>query len=134
MGLFEKNISVVLITFVLAIFYGAGANFLVAFNASVFAAFLVFVIDYASKITGNTLLTIGVFLIHLIPEITGFFLAALAGSLLSRAILVEKFGTKGFSNILKDSAVLLLLASLLILLGSYLEVYVSSQLMEVVLG
>ncbi|MBS3175690.1 stage II sporulation protein M [Candidatus Woesearchaeota archaeon] len=133
-GLFGENIKVMLITFVLAIFYGAGSVFLVTLNASVFAAFLVFVINYFSKISSYALQTIGVFLIHLIPEITGFFLASLAGSLLSRAILVEKFGSRGYSNILKDCALLLCVAAFFTLLGSFLEVYVSSQLMRTVLG
>jgi len=73
-GLFSENIKVLLITFVLAIFYGAGA------------------------------------------------------------ILVEKFGTSGFSNILQDCCLLLAVAASFILVGSILEVFVSSQLMRIVLG
>ena len=133
-GLFNENIKVVLIMFILAIFYGAGSIFLVSLNASVFAAFLVFVINYLSQVLPHALRTIGVFLIHLIPEISGFFIASIAGCLLSRAILVEKFGTPGFSNILKDCSLLLLVSAFLILLGSFLEVYVSSQLMRFALG
>ena len=133
LGLFTENLTVMLITFVLAIFYGAGSMFLIVLNASVFSTFLVFVLNYSSKVIGHAFSTIGVFLIHLLPEISGFFLASIAGSLLSRGIIVEKIHSSNFAHILQDCAVFLFLATLLILLGSYLEVYVSSQLMRMVM-
>src|SRR3989344_3574460 len=63
LGLFTENIKVMLITFLLAVFYGAGSIFLIALNASVFSAFLLFVVNYSSRVIGHALSTIGVFLI-----------------------------------------------------------------------
>jgi uncharacterized membrane protein SpoIIM required for sporulation len=70
-------------------------------------------------------------LIHLIPEISGFLLAAIAGGVVSKAILHEKKGSKGFKNVFKDATVLILIAVGLVLLAAVLEVFVTARLFQV---
>lgn len=128
-ALISQNILVVVIAFVLSIFYGAGALFLIVLNASVFASFIVFVVKQA----GNALGLILIFLIHLIPEISGFLLAAIAGGVVSRALYREHFMSKGFKNVMKDALVLLLISAGLIIVAAFLEVFVSASLVKLVL-
>lgn len=129
LALISQNLLVVVIAFILSIFYGAGALFLIVLNASVFASFVCYVI----KEIGNAFSIIGVFLIHLIPELSGFVIAAIAGGVVSRAIIREKFGSQGFKNVMKDALVLLLISAGLIILAAFLEVFVSGRLVKLVI-
>jgi uncharacterized membrane protein SpoIIM required for sporulation len=128
-GLITQNLLVVIIAFVLSIFYGAGALFLIVLNASVFASFICYVI----RETGKFLSLTGIFMIHLIPELSGFIAAAIAGGVVSRAIVREQFGSQGFRNVMKDALVLLLISAVLIIIGAFLEVFVSASLVKMVL-
>ncbi len=122
-GIITQNLMVVIIAFVLSVFYGAGALFLLVLNASVFASF----IDYVMKEVGSRLV-FGLFLIHLVPELGGFLLAAIAGGVVSRALVREKAGSKGFKNVLADALVLLLISALMIIAAGFLEVFVSGKI------
>ncbi|MBD3249629.1 hypothetical protein GF336_06305 [Candidatus Woesearchaeota archaeon] len=122
-GIITQNLMVVVIAFVLSVFYGAGALFLIVLNASIFASF----IDYVMRELGNRIV-FGLFLIHLVPELGGFLLAAISGGVVSRALMREKAGSKGFKNVLTDALVLLLVAALLIIIAGFLEVFVSGKM------
>ncbi len=128
-ALISQNLFVVMIAFILSIFYGAGALFLIVLNASVFAAFICFVV----REIGNSLAMILLFLIHLIPELSGFLAAAIAGGVVSRAIVREDFLSKGFKNVMKDALVLLLIAAGLIIIAAFLEVFVSANLVKLII-
>ncbi|MBR9692221.1 stage II sporulation protein M [Candidatus Woesearchaeota archaeon] len=128
-ALISQNLLVVIIAFILSIFYGAGALFLIVLNASVFASFIIYVIKEA----GNALQLISIFLIHLIPELAGFLVAAIAGGVVSRAIVREEFGSQGFRNVMKDALVLLAISAVLIIIAAFLEIFVSANLVKLVI-
>ena len=128
-SLISNNLIVILIAFLLSVFYGAGALFLIVLNASMFAAFISFVMEYVANEVG----VLSVFLIHMIPELAGFTLAAIAGSVISRALVSEKIGSRGFKNVLRDSLVLLCMSLVLIVFSAILEVFVSANLIKLVL-
>jgi hypothetical protein len=67
-------------------------------------------------------------LIHLIPEMAGFLLAAIAGGVISKAFAREKFKSLQFSNVAKDATMMLVISCGLIILAAALEVYVTSNL------
>ena len=125
-ALISHNLFIIILAFVLSIFYGAGALFLIVLNASVFAAFIVHVI----KTAGNSVSTLLLFLIHLIPELSGFLVAAIAGGVISRAIMREKFGSRGFKNVMKDALILLLISAGLIIIAAFLELFVTAPLFK----
>ena len=127
-GLLETNLGTTLIFFILSIFYGAGAVFLVMLNASIFSAFIIFVIQQFSRTFSHGLAILGTFLIHIIPEVAGFLLAAIAGGVISKALITEKFGSDGFRNVMKDSLVLLLIAFGVIIFSALLEVFVTTNI------
>jgi len=128
-ALISHNLAVIIIAFILSIFYGAGGLFLIVLNASVFAAFITFVI----KQVGNAFQLISIFLIHLIPEMAGFLIAAIAGGVVSRAIMSEKFGSDGFRNVMKDALILLLISASLIVIAAFLELFVTAPLIKMVI-
>ena len=63
--------------------------------------------------------------IHGIPEILAYFMAGLAGGIISIAAIRHDFGTKKFEHVLLDSADLLLLALVVTFLAGVLEVWVT---------
>ena len=127
-GVVENNITVAVILFILSFFYGAGAIFLVVLNASIFASFIVFVIRYLAATPGKSLALFGFFSVHVVPEVTGFLLAAVAGGVVSKAVLTEKIFSRKFGNVLQDALLLLLFACILIVAAAFLEVYVTTYL------
>lgn len=127
-GLFSQNLSVLLIAFALSIFYGAGAVFLVVFNASLFSAFLFSFMNSTSKAVAS------VSFIHFIPEISGFLLAAIAGAILSAAIINESFSSPYFKNVMKNTCIMLLFSIALVFIGVLLEIYVSGSLIHSLLS
>lgn len=120
-GISTNNVEVILIAFVLSLFFGAGALFLIVRTASVFASFIL-------NLSQNTMLSATVFAIHFVPEILGFLLAALAGGVISKAFMREKLGSVNFRNVIKDGTILVLLSFLFILIAAALEVFVTPAL------
>jgi len=127
-GLFSQNLGVMLIAFALSVFYGAGAVFLVVFNASLFSAFLFSFINSTSKTIAS------ISFIHFIPEISGFLLAAIAGAILSAAIINESFSSPYFKNVMKNTCIMLVFSIALVFMGVILEIYVSGSLIHSLLS
>jgi len=129
-GIFSENLLVCLIFFVLSIFYGAGGIFLIVWNASIFSTFLVMTINNLSRGAPHALGVLGIFSLHLVPEVFAFLTAAIAGGVISRAMIREKWKGKGFSNVIKDAVVLLLISFGVLLLAAFLEAFISTSLMR----
>ncbi len=121
-ALFSHNVMYLLIGFILSVFYGAGAIFLVVYNASFFAAFIV---ELFARWSAAAQLA-GVSLLHLLPESIGFILTAMAGASLSRALIHEKLAEQKFKNVLKNDVLLLVCAIAFILLAAIVETYVTA--------
>ncbi|MBU0461813.1 MAG: stage II sporulation protein M [Nanoarchaeota archaeon] len=127
-GILSNNLVFVMVCFLLSFFYGASAIFLLILNASVFASFILFLIR---NLATNWVAEIKIFLffmIHLIPEVAGFLLAAIAGGVISKAVVKEDRKSEHFKNVVKDATILLLIAFVLIIIGAVLEVYVTTNL------
>ncbi|MBD3310186.1 hypothetical protein GF351_03125 [Candidatus Woesearchaeota archaeon] len=123
-----KNLETALIFFMLSFFYGAGAIFLIILNASIFSTFLIYIVDTLAKSMSQVPSLLGIFSIHLVPEVSGFLLAAIAGAMVSKALIKEKLGCNCFRNVFKDATVLLAVSFLVIMVAAFLEVYVSASL------
>jgi uncharacterized membrane protein SpoIIM required for sporulation len=65
------------------------------------------------------------YVIHGIPEIAAYFVAGLAGGIISIAIIKHDMGTRKFEHIILDTADLLLIALLLTFVAGILEVWVT---------
>ncbi len=128
LSILSNNLLVSAICFLLSVFYGAGAIFLLVFNASVFSSFVVYVSHQLVRLPSDALAVIGFFSIHLIPEVLGFLIAAIAGGVVSKAIMTETFMSPGFKNVIRDAVLLLLLSTVFIAIGATLEVYATAPL------
>lgn len=126
-----NNTQVLLIMFILSTIFGAGAIFILAWNASVIAVYVGFVINnfIRNGVSPEMAYVLGVpaglgsIALHGVPEIAAYFVAALAGGMLSVGIIREKF--KGhFEKIFIDSIAFLALAEVLIIVAALLEAYV----------
>ncbi|MBI4895159.1 MAG: stage II sporulation protein M [Candidatus Aenigmarchaeota archaeon] len=125
---FVNNTQVMLIFFILSIVFGAGAVFILSWNASVIAVYLGIVVNKFIPALGVSTayvygFTIGAgsIIFHAIPEIGGYFFAGIAGGVLSIALLREKFMSKEFKEAGKDAMVWFVLAEVLIIIGALIE-------------
>ena len=126
-----NNTQVLLITFALSAIFGAGAVFILVWNASIIAVYVGFVINnfIRNGISAQLAYVLGVpvglgsIALHGIPEIAAYFVAALAGGMLSVGIMREKL--KGhFKKIFIDALIFLALAEVLIIIAAVLEAYI----------
>ncbi len=117
--IFNNNFWVLLLAFVFSFLYGAGAIFLIGWNASVIATVI------GAEIVFDTLNAGIERFIGIIPhgsfEITGYFIGAIAGGIISAAITTKKYSEHAFEVILKDTIILFGLAILFLVLGAILE-------------
>lgn len=135
--IFLNNIKVLTFCILFSLFYGAGAIFILAWNASVIATAIgAFIRNNLAHISsGDFMAYIGLFstgllkyLFHGIPEIVAYFIAALAGGILSVALIKHDFRTKKFEKILLDSSNLILASIILLFIAAVLEVYATPNL------
>ncbi|RME77951.1 hypothetical protein D6774_02965 [Candidatus Woesearchaeota archaeon] len=124
LAILSKNLFLALLAFGLSFLYGASSMFLVVLNGSVFATFLVEMIKLIATTKEQAIKIVLLFSIHLIPEVTGFLIAAIAGGLLSQAVLSKKWK----KAIARDAFKLFALSICCIVLAAILEVYVSTRL------
>ena len=133
-SIFLNNLMVMLVSFVLSLFYGSGAVFLISLNGSIFAAALAQ--SVRARLTDSALFSTFSFLscntaimfFHMLPELAGYFLAAISGGVLSKSFNKEKFMSKSFKIILKDSFTLLILGIVVLAIAAIIEVELSKKL------
>lgn len=126
---FSNNTQVMLLVFIMSAMFGAGAIFVLAWNASIISVFSGFAVQ---KLIGQGLpvhyafayglpVSLGSIALHGIPEIFAYFIAGLAGGILSVGIIREELGSKEFRLVLKDSIIFLSIAEVMIMAAAYLE-------------
>lgn len=132
--IFEHNLKVLIFCILFSFFYGAGAIFILTWNASViglalgkYVVAVLAVSEGASfwlyiQATGCAFTR---YMIHGIPEIAAYFIAALAGGIISVAIIRYHFGSEKFEKIMVDAATLILIALVILLISAFVEVFLS---------
>ena len=68
--------------------------------------------------------------LHTIPEMTGYILAAIAGGILSKAIIKEKLFSRNFSKVLVNALVLAGLATALLFISAVIEAEITQPLLS----
>ncbi len=117
--IFENNTWVMVLAIIFSFIWGAGAIFLLGWNASVIGYFV------ATEITSKSL-DAGIaraisYLPHGIPEIMAYFIAAIAGGIISAAITKKSFQKHELRIVLVDTVLLLMLATITLFIGAYIE-------------
>lgn len=124
-NIFMNNIYVLIFTLLFSLIFGAGAIFILAWNASVIAS----AIGIFSKGSLTQLpLAVGRYMIHGLPEITSYFIGALAGGIVSIAIIKHDLRSDKFWIILQDSLNLIIVAVILLFVAALIEVFITPAL------
>ena len=136
-----NNMKVLFFCLFFSFFYGAGAIFILTWNASVIASaigtFVKIEIErYAAtagliKFAGYMhILSLGVirYMTHGLFEILAYFIGGLAGGLISVAVMRHDFGSEKFKIIMRDVLVLIAIAAVILIMAGLVEVYITPSL------
>lgn len=122
LSILENNVYVMIFTLVFSLLFGAGAIFILAWNATVIAAAIGIFGQYE---LASIPFGLGRYMIHGTPEIAAYFITALAGGILGVGILRNGFQGKKFARVLENVIILLFVAILILILAAFVEVYVT---------
>jgi len=120
----SNNLRVLLLSMILALFYGAGSLFILAWNASLMGYII-------GNLVRNSLGLISLpyaflkFFIHGIPEIMAYFTAALAGSILFIAVIRGDLKKDKLKKTLLDVTIITITSVGLLILAAAIETYIS---------
>jgi len=139
--IFQNNMKVLVFAVLFSFIYGAGAIFILTWNASVIGAAIGNFIrsnlsEYATSIgflkfsAYFGVVSVGLlrYSLHGIPEIVGYIYGGLAGGIISVAIIRKHYRNENFSHILFDVSELLIISISFLLVAGLLEVYVTPLL------
>ncbi len=139
--IFFNNFKVLIFCVLFAFIYGVGAIFILTWNASVIGAaignFVRTGISTEASLLGLAgaanyfhIFSLGLlrYAVHGLPEIAAYFIAGLAGSIISIAVIRHDLGTKKYERIILDSSDLLIIAVVILFLAALLEVFVTPLL------
>ena len=139
--IFSNNMKVLLFSIFFSFFYGAGAIFILTWNASVIAGAIgTFVRDNISKYAAATgflkaasyfhILSLGTirYMTHGVFEIFGYFMGGLAGGIISVAVIRHDVDSKRFRHVVMDSLELIALSIAILVFAAFVEVYITPAL------
>jgi len=121
-NIFANNIYVLIFTLVFSLIFGAGAIFILAWNASVISAAIGI---FSKSDLGNLPLGLLRYMIHGIPEIAAYFAGALAGGIISVAVIKHDVHSEKFWVILQDSLNLIIFSVVILFIAALIEVFVT---------
>jgi uncharacterized membrane protein SpoIIM required for sporulation len=120
LSIISNNIYVMIFTLIFSLIFGAGAIFVLAWNASVIAAAIGIFTGYDWK---EIPIGISRYMIHGFPEIASYFVTALAGGIFGVGVIRNGIKNKIFLRILENTVMLLFIAILLLIIAAIIEVY-----------
>ncbi|MFH0808021.1 MAG: stage II sporulation protein M [archaeon] len=122
LGIFANNIYVLIFTILFSLMFGAGAMFILVWNASVISAAIgIFAKGELSQLP----LGLARYMIHGVPEIGAYFVGALAGGIVSVAVIRKDLKGEGTWRILQDSLLMIIIAIVILILAALMEVYLT---------
>jgi len=120
LSIIENNVYVMIFTLVFSLIFGAGAIFVLAWNATVIAAAIgIFTKYQISQIP------IGItrYMIHGFPEIVAYFITALAGGIFGVGVIKNGIRNKKFLRIIENVVILLFISIVILIIAALVEVY-----------
>ena len=121
----QHNIKIILLTFLLSLVYGAGSVIILTWNASVWGTVMGFIMRQGLEISENPFMflvvTFGTILPFLLLESVAYISAAIAGGVIAKTTIQEKFFSKRFKFLLTDSLFLLTAAIIIVLIAGFIE-------------
>jgi uncharacterized membrane protein SpoIIM required for sporulation len=120
LSIIENNVYVMIFTLFLSLIFGAGAIFVLTWNASVISAAVSIFTQYNLKEIPLGILR---YMIHGFPEIAAYFITALAGGIFGVGIIRNGIHGKRFIHVLENTVILLFIALVILILAAIIEVY-----------
>jgi len=127
LSIIGNNFGVLILTLVFSLIFGAGAIFVLAWNASVISAAVGIFTKYSIKDIPFGLLR---YMIHGFPEIAAYFITALAGGMFGVGVMRHGLGDKKFVKVLVHVGLLLLVAIVILIIAALIEVYFTPLLFQ----
>lgn len=127
MSIIENNMYVMIFTLIFSLIFGAGAIFVLAWNASVISTAIGIFTKYSLTDIPLGLLR---YLVHGFPEITAYFIAALAGGMFGTGLMRHGIKDKLFLRVFENVIILIFIAILIIILAALIEVYLTPLLFK----
>lgn len=124
-SIISNNLYVMIFTLIFSLIFGAGAIFILAWNASVIAAAIGAFTQYNIE---EIPIGIARYMIHGIPEIGAYFITALAGGIFGVGIIRNGVSNERFVHVLENTFILLFIAIILLVVGAVIEVYLTPLL------
>ncbi|MEK6859500.1 MAG: stage II sporulation protein M [Nanoarchaeota archaeon] len=124
-NIFANNIYVLIFTLFFSLVFGAGAIFILAWNASVISAAIGI---FSKSDLANLPIGLVRYMIHGIPEIASYFAGALAGGIISIAIIKHDVASEKFWVILQDSLNLVIFSVVILFIAALIEVFITPAL------
>jgi len=125
LAILQNNVYVMIFTLIFSLIFGAGAIFVLAWNASVIAAAIGVFTQYNIK---DIPLGIARYMIHGFPEIAAYFVTALAGGIFGVGILRNGIKSKKIIRVFENAIILLFIALVILILAALMEVYLTPLL------
>ena len=120
LSIIENNIFVMIFTLIFSLLFGAGAIFILIWNASVIAAAIgIFTRYQLSEIP----LGLARYMIHGFPEIAAYFITALAGGIFGVGVIRNGIRSKKFLHVLENTIIMLFIAIIILIIAAAIEVY-----------
>lgn len=124
-SIISNNIYVMIFTLIFSLIFGAGAIFVLAWNASVIST----AIGIFTKYSISGIPTgIARYMIHGFPEIMAYFITALAGGIFGVGAIRNGFADVKFLRILENVFVLLFISIILLVFAGLVEVYLTPRI------
>jgi uncharacterized membrane protein SpoIIM required for sporulation len=120
LSIIENNIYVMIFTLIFSLIFGAGAIFVLAWNASVISAAIGIFTNYSIKEIPFGLLR---YMIHGFPEIAAYFITALAGGIFGVGVIRNGIRNPKFLRVVENVVILLFIAIIILLVAAVIEVY-----------
>jgi uncharacterized membrane protein SpoIIM required for sporulation len=127
-SIYDNNVRVMVFCFVASFLFGAGALWIISWNASIVGVFIGAKIRQElsslpalhAYFTGFPKYSLGIALWG-IPEIAAYLIAGVAGGIISVAVAKHHFSSEGFWLTVYDGTLLMLFAIFLIYVGAWVE-------------
>lgn len=125
LSIVENNVYVMIFTLLFSLIFGAGAIFVLVWNASVIAAAVGIFTKYRLAEVPVGILR---YMLHGLPEIAAYFITALAGGIFGAGILRNGWKSRKTLRVVENVVILLFIAILVLILAAVLEVYLTPLL------
>ncbi|OYT36397.1 hypothetical protein B6U91_01260 [Candidatus Pacearchaeota archaeon ex4484_71] len=121
-SILENNIYVLIFTLLFSLLFGAGAIFVLSWNATVIAGAIGIFTKY--KIAGIPL-GISRYMIHGLPEVAAYFVSALAGGILGVGLIRNGIKSRKFVRVFENVVILLFVSIVILIIAGLMEVYLT---------